>query len=318
VRGVGIATAFVLVSALVGCGGSTDSKRADDATAGREARKSGFQGRQVKTFASARRVCEIEPRSEFAANEGLPADATVTALARGYASEWPQRLRRAAFEGCRAGLANVPARFPASTSAAREIWGRNFIATEVVGDEEEPPVARPLEIRLFFSGEGEHSVGWKARCNGFGGDVRFTATKMEVDGGGSTLVGCMPEAEEEDEWLSEFMQADPEWRLDGQRLRLISQDTTLELRGFEDPNTCPISPDGGRVERGNGPFDCEGALNFVILHVEGKDGYLRGWNCRDTKSADGQLGVVCRDGEKWFAARGLDPSLYKRRSSFED
>jgi len=208
-----------------------------------------------------------------------------------------------------AGLATVPARFPPSSPSARDIWDRHFIVTSVAGgeDDEEPPVASPIHIRLSFGTERSHSVGWQASCNGFGGSARFTATKMEVDQVGSTLVGCEPEIEEEDEWLSHFMDADPEWRLEGEHLQLISDSATIELKGFEDPNSCPVSASGGRVDLGNSGFDCESVLNFVALHVEGKAGYLQGWKCRGAESRD-QARVVCRHGKRWFAVQGFDPA----------
>lgn len=169
----------------------------------------------------------MEPRSETAVAEGLPAHSSVVDIARRYAAEWPQKLRRAVFEGCKAGLANVPVRFPASAEGARGIWGRNFIVISVVGEGEELPVTRPIHIRFFFRSEREHSVGWQARCNSFGGDVQITATTMEVSEVGSTLMGCEPAIQEEDEWLSDFMQADPEWQLHGERLQLRADDATI-------------------------------------------------------------------------------------------
>lgn len=300
-----MACALVLAAALAGCGGSGSS----DVRVGDEARERGFEGRQVKTFALAKNVCEIEPRSETAVNEGLPADSDAVSIARRYSAEWPQKIRRAAFEGCLAGLGEVPARFPPSSPSARDIWGRHFIATSVAGeDDEDLPLARPVYIRVIFSNERDHSIGWQARCNSFGGDVRFTATEMKVGEVGSTLVGCFGEQGEEDQWLSDFMQADPEWRLEGKRLRLTSDSGTIELKGFEDPNSCPVSPGGGQVDLGNSGFACEGALNLVALYVEGKEGYLRDWKCTEVSGERSRL--ICRDGKKWFAVYGFDPASF--------
>jgi heat shock protein HslJ len=123
----------------------------------------------------------------------------------------------------------APSRFPRSSPLARDIWGRTFRATSISGEDDEPSVAQPIQLRVSFSDERGHGIGWQANCNSFGGNVRFTATKMEVHGIGGTLIGCAPEIQEEDEWLTEFMQAEPEWRLDGERLRLISDRATIEL-----------------------------------------------------------------------------------------
>ena len=300
-----MACALLLIAAgLAGCGGSEQS----EVRVGDEARAQGFEGRQVKIFALAKNVCEMEPRSETAVNEGLPADSSSVAIARRYAAEWPQKIRRAAFAGCMAGLGEVPARFPSSSPSARDIWGRHFVVTSVAGgDDEEPPVAQPVYIQLTFGSEKEHSVGWQARCNSFGGNVRFTATKMEVDGVGGTLVGCESDAEEEDEWLADFIQADPEWRLEGEHLRLSSDSGTIELRGFEDPNSCLISPEGGRVDFGNSGIGCEGALGLMTLYMEGKERFLQGWECRGPEPSDDRSRVVCRRGKSWFAVEGFDP-----------
>jgi hypothetical protein len=136
---------------------------------------------------------------------------------------------------------------------------------------------------------------------------------MEVDQVGGTLVGCEPEIEEEDEWVSHFMEADPEWRLEGEHLHLISDGAMITLRGFEDPNSCLISPSGGRVNLGNSGFDCESALIFVALHTEGKEGYLQGWKCRDWGSPGNQPRVLCRHGKWWFAVYGFDPASQEPR-----
>jgi heat shock protein HslJ len=271
-----------------------------------------FKGRQAEIFASTKDFCEWEPRSEFAVAEGLPADSSIGAIAHAYASEWPDQLRTAAFEGCKAGLAKVPLRFPASSPEAQRIWGRNFIVTSVAGGDEDPPVTRPIHIRFFFSGEREHGIGWQARCNSFGGEVHFTAANMEVSEFGGTLVGCEPEIEKEDAWLSDFLQGNPEWELDGERLWLRSDSSTLELTGFEDPNVCPISPSGGWIDPGDSGFGCEDALNLVALYLEGKDGYYQSWNCRDAESADGLVRVVCREKKKSITVQGFDLGAYRR------
>jgi heat shock protein HslJ len=313
-RGWVKATALVLAAALVGCGGSSGSERAEgDGAAGREARSKGFEGRRAQTFVGAKEICEIEPRSEFAVSEGLPARSGSAAIARAYAAEWPGRLRRAALEGCRAGLANVPARFPASSPKARDIWERHFIVTSASGEDDDPPLARPLHIQISFSSERDHTVGWQGSCNSIGGDVRFTANEMRVGELGSTLIGCETEVEEEDRWLSDFMSGRPEWRLDGERLRLVTDEARLELRGSEDPDTCLISPDGSRVDLGNSGLSCEGALNFAVLHLEGKDRYLQGVTCHDAKGSDTRTRVICREGKKWFAVYGFDPASFEMR-----
>lgn len=71
----------------------------------------------------------------------------------------------------------------------------------------------------------------KPHCNGFSGDVIFTATRMKVYGYASTAIGCQADRQEEDNWLTEFMQSGPEWQLKRGRLQLISDEARLELTG---------------------------------------------------------------------------------------
>lgn len=223
-----MAIAVVLAAVgAAGCGSSGQPAQSSDETRlDRQTRTSSPKA----TFALTKAACAEEPRSEFAVQEGLPADASEVEIAGQYASEWPRPVRKAAFAGCIEGLAKVPARFPQSSPLAQDIWGRDFIVTAVGGDGETPPVRRPIQIRFSFSSERDHSVGWQARCNDFFGDAHVRAARIEVASAGSTEIGCEPAAEAEDEWLARFMEADPEWRLEGERLRLVSDRMTITLK----------------------------------------------------------------------------------------
>lgn len=232
-RGLGILIAFALVTASVaGCGSSGESVQSS--TEARDVKRvqlSEFEGREATTYRDGRAYCGFETKAELAVEEGLPAGSSDVVVARQFASEWPPKLRRAAFQGCLAGLATAPARFPRSSPLAEDLWDRAFIATSVTGrGGEAPPFTQPLEIQLSLSPEGRHSVGWGARCNSFGADVHFTPTTMVVDGGETTEIACEPKLEQEDRWLAKFMEANPEWRLDGEQLQLTSEDATIELK----------------------------------------------------------------------------------------
>jgi heat shock protein HslJ len=135
------------------------------------------------------------------------------------------------------GLATVPARFPLSSPLARGLWGRVFTVTSATPgqDGEEPPLVRPFRVRVSFSTERDHHVSWQARCNSYGGDTQITDTRIELDLVASTLIGCEAEAGEEDQWLLRFMGTGLVWSFEGDRLRLISDGTTIELKGSMSP-----------------------------------------------------------------------------------
>lgn len=305
--------AFVLgAGVLAGCGGSgpSDSERFALKLKQR-AKQKGFDRRQVETFVLASEFCGSAPKSEFgdASIEHLPANPSDQAVARAYSQEWPPHVKHAVFEGCMDGLARVPARPPPSSPVSRALWGRNFIVTSVDGLQggAEPPIDQPTNIRLGFSAQGEHAIGWNGICNSHGGHVRITATSLEVKRVGSTAVGCGDEREAEDEWLFQFMISEPEWGLAGTRLTLTADDVRIELMGFKDPNSCPIAPGGGRIDLGPGVFmGCEEALGLLSLYAEGRERYLQGWTCQREELADGLDRVRCQNGKARLVAEGFD------------
>jgi len=129
---------------------------------------------------------------------------------------------------------------PLQSSPTGDLWSRNFIATSVSGrpGKLDPPVQQPPQIRLSFSGKRHHGVGWKARCNGFGGKVRFDEAKLKVEQVLSRTVGCGEEREREDEWLLQFMNSKPEWQLEGTRLTLVSENAEIEFTAEDaDPDS---------------------------------------------------------------------------------
>jgi heat shock protein HslJ len=226
---------------LAGCGSSglSDSERLA-AKLEQRAKRKGFDRRQVEIFVLASEFCGSQPKSEFgdASIDRLPANPSDQAVARAYSQEWPRHVKQAVFEGCIDGLARVPARPPPSSPAGRALWGRNFTVTSVDGLQggAEPPIDRPTNIQLGFSAQGEHAIGWSGICNSHSGHVRITATSLEVERVGGTLIGCGDEREAEDEWLFRFMDSKPEWRLADTRLTLIADDVRIELEALRGGN----------------------------------------------------------------------------------
>lgn len=55
-------------------------------------------------------------------------------------------------------------------------------------------------------------------------------------GSGGTLIGCPEEVLEEEEWLSELMNAEPDWNIKGDALTLIGNAAEVTLIPSADPN----------------------------------------------------------------------------------
>lgn len=274
----------------------------------------GFGGPQVETYVLASESCEAHSKSGF--NDTLakqsPVSADAHAFARAYARGRPPDSRPAALEGCLDGLTRALGRPPPSSSTAEALWGRSFIATSVDGlaGKSDPPVEQPPQIRftfVTFVPRGERAIGWKARCNSYGGKARITAQTIEVEDVSSTAIGCGNEREAEEEWLFRFMKAMPEWRLAGTRLTLIASGVKIEFRGLERPNSCPISRSGGRIDLGVGALvGCESALDVLSLYGEKGGRYLQGWECSREEQSEGLDRVRCQDGKMRFTAEGFE------------
>lgn len=306
-----MAIALALMAALVGCGNSGSSER--DGARGESDAGEKVGHKEKANMALAKMACGEDPKADFAVDSvGLPADSSDRAIARAYAAEWPSRDRKSAFDGCLKGLERVPDRFPSSSPSARSIWGRNFLVVSIESKVEDPPVVQPYRVRFWFSSERRHAVSWKARCNSTGADVHFTSRRIETKMTLSTLIGCFAESGREDAWLERFMASNPEWRLSGRSLRLTSDRATMDLTGYVDPSKCPVTSGGGWVDSGNSGYDCEGVLNFLALEAIGKDGYLKGWTCKEREAADGRFRTDCRQGGSHLAFGGFDPMTLER------
>lgn len=235
-RGIGAAIALLIaVASFAGCGGDgsdgdsaeRSSGPGDDAAVPRR-----FKAEPAKWFAIARGVCGAQPKSEYIEETGeVPMGSSDLAVARAYAAELPRRLRPAAVAGCLDGLSRVPDRPLPSAPEADALWGSEFagVSVSAVAGAKEPPLERADELRLSFSDPATNSLGWSGLCNSHGGRVRITADHLEVRNTGGTLVGCPDGREEEDQWVFEFLDAGPAWRLDGDRLVLSIDSAELVL-----------------------------------------------------------------------------------------
>jgi heat shock protein HslJ len=111
------------------------------------------------------------------------------------------------------------------------LWGRKFTSTVVT----EAGVPRPLvpgtRISLAFEkSKGRRTIGWSAGCNQAGAKVRVTADELQIGQIASTLIGCPANLQDQDEWLGEFFDSNPRWRLSDSQLMLSSGETVIELK----------------------------------------------------------------------------------------
>ncbi|MFD4457997.1 META domain-containing protein [Nocardia sp. NPDC058480] len=113
-----------------------------------------------------------------------------------------------------------PDKEPADDTATP--MGHTYISTEVVGDK--IPGGGPMTL-TFSDGRISANSG----CNAAGGTVDLSNHVLHTSPLASTLMACPGEREGVDAWQNNFLESDPTWRLDGDRLTLTGQSVTIHL-----------------------------------------------------------------------------------------
>jgi heat shock protein HslJ len=159
------------------------------------------------------------------------------------------------------------------TSASGSLRGRSFLSESVTEDGAARPLVRGTRIRLQFGEDGRITAS--AGCNTLGGEVEISADRIDVGELSMTEMGCDPARHEQDEWLADLLASDPRYALDGDRLVLRDDGTTIHLldRRVADPDR----PLAGTVWRLDGiidgdsvssvPVDVEATLRFTDRQV---------------------------------------------------
>lgn len=113
--------------------------------------------------------------------------------------------------------------------------GRTFLSESATVDGEPFDLVAGTRVQLSFDA-GQLSA--QAGCNTLGGAFRFDGDRIVVAALGGTEIGCEPALHAQDEWLAGLLQAGPRFAVDGDRLRLETADTVLELvdRETADPD----------------------------------------------------------------------------------
>ena len=98
------------------------------------------------------------------------------------------------------------------------------------------PLVDGTRIRLSFGDDGQITAS--AGCNTLGGAVEITAERIDVGDLSTTEMGCEPALHEQDAWLADFLASEPGYTLDGDRLVLRDDGTSIDLldRRVADPD----------------------------------------------------------------------------------
>jgi heat shock protein HslJ len=115
-----------------------------------------------------------------------------------------------------------------------DLVGQTFASSSAMEGDALRPLVDGKPIRLTFEGWQERQlIGWGASCNRFGARLEITAERLQIGPISGTAMGCPADSEAQDEWLSGFFGANPEWELEDARLRLRSGESIIE---FEETN----------------------------------------------------------------------------------
>lgn len=115
---------------------------------------------------------------------------------------------------------------PGAGVASEQLDGRTFTSTEVTGHE----LVEGTTVTLTFE---DGRLGANAGCNTSSSAYRIEDGVLRLDGEGmTTLMGCPPELESQDQWLAAFLRDGPEVALRAEVLTLTSAgggDVSMDL-----------------------------------------------------------------------------------------
>ncbi|GAA3142303.1 heat shock protein HslJ [Kribbella aluminosa] len=107
-----------------------------------------------------------------------------------------------------------------------DLSGRTFLSTSVV--ENGKPRTPPSEVRLQFTTNGR--LSWNAGCNSSETSVSTAGNRLVLGSEiTSTAMGCLGHAAGADKWIGGVLTAKPTWKLDGDKLVVSTDSTTISL-----------------------------------------------------------------------------------------
>lgn len=116
-------------------------------------------------------------------------------------------------------------------------WGLS-----IVGANEGHPIRLPRELWLAFGAIADYggenfeekideyaALFWESNCNEHSYKVEPTPTRLNLSGGGGTLVLCSGRVSKEEHWLERFFRASPHWRLANGHLTLTARGSRIVM-----------------------------------------------------------------------------------------
>ena len=115
--------------------------------------------------------------------------------------------------------------------AGGSLDGKTYLSVSVTEDGKAKQLAPNTRIQLQFKDDGMLSAN--AGCNSMGGKVSTADGKLSVNGLGMTEMGCDAPRHAQDDWFAKFIQAEPAWKLEADKLTVTGGSTSLVLQDRE-------------------------------------------------------------------------------------
>jgi heat shock protein HslJ len=118
---------------------------------------------------------------------------------------------------------------------------RDFLSVSVTENGAARPLVPGTRVRLHF---GSSDLGASAGCNSIGGTYRVEAGRLLFDAGGMTAIGCDPDRNAQDAWLTTLLASKPLIRFGGADLAIDNGTTTVNLvdREVAEPDLNIVGP----------------------------------------------------------------------------
>ncbi|GAA1608269.1 META domain-containing protein [Kribbella sancticallisti] len=130
-----------------------------------------------------------------------------------------------------AGLALLLGACGSESGAGESLDGKSFLSVSVTEDGKARQLAPNTRIQLQFMDDGRLTAN--AGCNSMGGKVATSSGKLSVKDLAITEMGCDPPRHTQDDWFAKFLQGEPSWKLEADKLTVSQGGTALVLQDRE-------------------------------------------------------------------------------------